>query len=221
MGGVTESQPINEAVFLLSRLAPGRLDSLRSAHPLIAEELQPGVFAGPSDTLESSVSADHLSAKASVMVAVLDETYHRAEAALAVVSKAIRTARTRRLAGQILVLVGSSSLLGTLALESKTASVIAAVLTLVAALGNLLAEHQEKILNPQMGNVYDAFQHLGEGAYRARALRDQIQLASKYAQAPEELTSLLAQANELCERLNGWFVQLLQHLGAGTTLERG
>ena len=214
MGTASATQPINEAVFLLSQISTDRLDILRTAYPLIADELRPGVFAGPSDVDPSASALLLLTAKANVMIAVLDEVSNRAESALVVVSGAIKSARSRRLAGQILVLVGSSSLLGTLALESKTATVIAALLTLLAALGNLLAEHVERLLNPQTGNVYDAFQHLGEGAYRARLLRDQIHLARTYSQPPEEINALLAKGNELCEQLNSWLVQLLQHLRA-------
>src|SRR5688500_19308426 len=134
MGGASTAQPINEAVFLLSQLSADRLETLRAEYPLLADELRPGVFAGPNEPDSKVPATIHLTARAKVMIAVLDEVAHRTNNALAVVSKAIQSAQSRRLAGQVLVLVGSSSLLGTLALYSRTATVIAAVFPLLSAL---------------------------------------------------------------------------------------
>jgi len=213
MGLQTPGEAINEAVFLLSQLSPSQLESLKLQYPELADELRVGISGG-GESAESPQKDPHLAEKASIMIAALDEAWRRAEGAMTSVSRNIKKARQHRLVSQALVLIGSSSLLGTLALDNKPAAVISAVLTLLAALGNLLAEYQERLLNPQSGSIYEAFQKLGDGAYKARVLSRELQLALKYDGHEAELKDLITQANELCEQLNGWLVQLLNQLSS-------
>lgn len=207
---------INEAVFLLAQTSPERLESLRSQFPYLAEELQEGIYAG-EETQEKGEAkkSSYLADKAAIVIAALDEAAKRAESAMGTVAESIRKARLRRLISQVLVLVGSSSLLGAVALEGKTATVLSAVLTLLAALGNLFAEHYERLINPQSGNIYDAFQKLGEGAYRARTFASRLQLALRHKEGETELANLIGEANELCEQLNGWLIQILNQSLSG------
>lgn len=198
---------INEGVALLDMLAPGRLADLRVALPQLTHELQTGIMAGPED---AKLGPDvYLSEKARVMMAALTEVGDAAQRKLIGISGRVRNARRQRLISQALVVVGSSSSLATLALSQTRAAVAASVLTLLAALGNLAAEYLEKLLNPQAGNIYDLFQKLGEGRYRAKSLAVEIGIAIKYGAVPEDLRALVSEANKLCEDLNGGLVQIL------------
>lgn len=212
MGGSQSEIAINEAIFMLDKLAPERLEDFRRRFPNLAEQLQEGVFAGPEEARTSGNS--FLIEKAEVLTAALSEASGHAENAMITAGKNIKRARRRRLVSQVLVLIGSSSLLGAVALDEKTATVISAVLTLLAALGNLLAEHYEKLLNPQAGNIYEMYQKLGEGAYKARRMASELQLAMRHDEAISELSELLRGANELCEQLNAGLLQLLTELPA-------
>jgi hypothetical protein len=206
---------INEGVSLLEKLSPKRLNELRAAHPLLSDDLDLGIVAGAEEKPEGqSIHDVLLKEKAAVMIAALGEATNAAYAGLASVSRRVRTARRARLFSQVLVLIGSSSSLATLALSKNRAAVIAAVLTLLAALGNLLAEYQEKLLYPQTGNIYDVLQKLGEGAYRAKTLSTELTLAVKYDADPTDLKGLVANANMLCEQLNGWLIQILNRIQA-------
>ena len=160
----TQLLAINEGVALLATLAPNRLVELREAFPQLRSELQTGITAGPEVRPGSDA---YLGEKATVMMAALTEVADAAHGKLNEISGRVRVARRHRLTSQALVLVGSSSCLATLALSQTRAAVAGSVLTLLAALGNLAAEHLEKLLNPQAGNIYELSQKLGEGKYKA------------------------------------------------------
>jgi len=207
--GMIAGVAINEAVSLLESLSPARLETLRGQYPRLSGQLGLGIYAGEDDEHPARQSDPHLNEKASIMVAALTEAWKSAEVAMITVSRSVRTARQQRLFSQAFVLLGSSSSLATMALGQNRAAVIAAVLTLLAALGNLGAEYNEKLLSPQAGNVYDVFQRLGEGAYKAKAFAAEIELELKYQTDGSALQTLVANGNELCEQLNGSLVQLL------------
>jgi len=200
---------INEGVSLLDKLSPARLTQLRKQYPILTDELALGIDAGSEEQMAAQGIA-LLTEKANIMIAALAEAEAAAEKSLVSVSARVKTARRQRLISQVLVVIGSSSSLATLALSKNRAAVIAAVLTLLAALGNLVAEYNEGLLSPQAGNIYDVFQKLAGGAYRARSLSMELTLALKYQSDVTELRDLVERANVLCEELNGWLVQLLK-----------
>lgn len=208
MGSESSATPINEAVFLLKIMAPDKLASLKSRYPDIALELQEGIFAGTEEP--PSPRSSYLCQRAAVVIVALEEAASRAEQAMGVAASNIKRARSRRLISQALVLVGSSSLLGAVALDAKHfVMVVSAVLTLLAALGDLLAEHYERLLNPKVGNIYDAFQKLGEGTYKARRIAVELHIATQHDEGIAELAELVGKGNELCEQLNSWLTQTL------------
>lgn len=208
MGGLVNA-PINEAIFLLNSLAPTRLSQLKAEHPTLQEQLVVGVACGDADEGQET-AGPLLHEKASVMIAVLEEAATRAHRGLHVTSVRIAQARRRRLVSQVLVLVGSSTLLGSVALDGKVVSVVSAVMTTLAALGTLLAEHRERLLTPSVGSVYDAFQRLGEGSFKARRISSELGLAIRYGEQPDAIVELIARGNALCEELNSWLIQAVE-----------
>lgn len=200
---------INEGVFLLDTLSPARLEDLRREYPRLSEDLKVGILAGVEEGGDKEQAIAILREKAQIMIAALAEANAAAERALVFLSQRIVSAKRQRLFAQLLVLIGSSSSLATLAFGQKPAAIICALLTLFAAIGNLIAEYKERLLNPQTGNIYDGYQRLSEGAYKTRSLSTDLTLALKYNQGPPELQPLIASANALCEQLNGWFIQMV------------
>ena len=199
---------INEGVSLLNSLSPGALENLRSEYPRLSKDLKLGIQAG----IESAGDEDRAQItreKAQIMIAAVAEAETAARAILDSVSRKINSARRERLWAQLLVLVGSSSSLATMAFGKSAAAIICAVLTLLAAIGNLIADYKERLLNPQSGNIYDAYQRLSECVYKTKGVSTNLSLALKYNQSVSELEPLIASANVLCEELNGWLVQMV------------
>jgi len=202
------SPAINEGVSLLNGLSPAVLENLRTQHPGLSADLKLGIQAGtepPSDEDQAPIIRE----KAQIMIAAMAEAGTAARATLTSVSRKINSARRQRLWAQLLVLIGSSSSLATMAFGKNAAAIICAVLTLLAAIGNLIADYKEKLLNPQSGNIYDAYQRLSECVYKTNGVATNLTLALKYNQSVSELEPLIASANVLCEELNGWLVQMV------------
>jgi hypothetical protein len=200
--GTDSGVAINEGIFLLEKLSPSKLLDLRKEYPYLSADLRVGILAGPEGEKDASVQAAIVREKAQIMIAALAAAERAARSGLASVSRKVKSARRQRLISQILVLIGSSSSLATLALGQNRAAVVSAVLTLLAALGNLFADYQERLLNPQAGNIYDALQRLSEGVYKTRAVSTDLSLALNYAQASSQIEQLVGNANALCEELN-------------------
>jgi hypothetical protein len=209
MTGTDSGVAINEGIFLLEKLSPSKLVDLRKEYPFLSGDLRVGISAGPEAERDASVQDAIAREKAQIMIAALATAESAARKGLASVSRKVKSARRQRLISQIFVLIGSSSSLATLALGQNRAAVISAVLTLLAALGNLFADYQERLLNPQAGNIYDAFQRLSEGVYKTRAMSTDLNLALKYSQESSQIEQLVANANALCEELNSWLVQMV------------
>src|SRR6266852_5144487 len=201
--------PINEGVFLLNKLSHYDVEDLHEKYPHIpADNLKTGIFAGPEEE-DPANRAAMARDKAHFMLDTLAAAKEAAQTALVSVARKVKSARVQRLISQILVHIESSSSLATLALGKKRAAIVSAVLTLLAALGNLFAEYQEKLINPQAGNLYDAFQRLSEGVYKTGTMSSDLTLALKYEPDVSQLEQLIAKANALCEELNGWLIQLV------------
>lgn len=211
MGSKASVVGINEAVFFLAQTNPALLDSLRRQYPNLEDELQEGIYAGVSEVAQTDTSS-YLMDKARFALATLEEAARRSKAAQTQLVSIIRSARRRRMLSQCIILFGSSSVLGATALDQKIAAVVSGVLTLLAALGNLFAEYQERLLNPQSANVYEAFQKLAEGTYQAEILAAEIRLAVTHNNHGGELVNLIGNANSLCSGLNTWLVQLVSQL---------
>jgi hypothetical protein len=198
---------INEGVSLLHSLSPSALEKLRIQHPLLSNDLKVGILAGvETENLEDRGQIVH--EKAQIMICALSEAETAASQTLKAVAKKITSARRQRLWAQLLVLVGSSSSLATMAFGKNAAAIVCAVLTLLAAIGNLIADYKEKLLNPQTGNIYDAYQRLSESSYRTKTLATDLTVGLKYNQDVSELEPMIAKGNVLCEELNNWLIQM-------------
>lgn len=211
MGSESSKVAINEIVFFLSRTDPSGLEYLRGQYPQLAGELKEGIYAGPDkDTDRQDIS--FIKGKAELSIKALSKVLVLSQEAKTQITKKIMVARKNRLWSQVCVALGSSSVLGTALIGNKYWTVLAAVITLLAMFFNLFAEHQERLLNPQNGNIYEAFQKLGEGAYRAQDLEDKLNFAMSHTDGGDDLKELISEANSLCRELNDVLTQLVVHL---------
>ena len=143
------------------------------------------------------------------MIAALDEAWRRAEGAMTSISRNIKKARQHRLVSRLLVLIGRSSLLGMVALDKKPAAVISAAEVTCLA-GQPIAE-KEGLLNPQSGTTRRRVRNSRRGLQGTCSV-ERTAVGVKYAATKPQWKVLITQANELCEQLNGWLVQLLKQL---------
>jgi hypothetical protein len=203
--GTINGLPINEGVALLYALEPSRLTTLEKRFPHLPLAL--GIQAGGGDTDEPD---EYILDKAAFMIVALDQAAESAEEGRGRIARLIRKARLGRTISQGMIIVGSSASLATLALSQTRAAILSSLLSLLAAIGNLAAEHRERLLIKDAGSIYDAYEKLSISCYRAKLLSGEIQLALKHRVSASEIRSLVTNGNVLCEEMNGWLVQLVE-----------
>lgn len=201
--GTAVGAPINELVAVLAQLDPSQLEGLKSEFPGIAAELQPGRLGGVGEErLSYDRERAEVSARALVAVA------NRASVELVKIQRRMVSARRYRLIAQVLTLVCSSGVLASLAMKEAAAAIVTSLLTLLASIGTLVADHGEKLLKPGQGDVYEAFEQASSANFKARKLVDDLRLMLRNGVSGDELSALVTTANQLAEELNGWVVRM-------------
>ena len=200
--GITAGAPINEAVSLLDKFDPSALARLRVKYPALSRELDPGRMGGSSD---STLDQD----RAKVMIAALTAVTRQADLEVRALRMRMASARRQRRWSQILSLICTSGVLGTLALDKKGIAIAAAVLGLLASIGTLLAEHQEKLLTSGEGDIYSLFESAANFSYKAKLAEQDLRLLLEHAVDDDKLRSAVAAANALCDELHGLVIKML------------
>jgi hypothetical protein len=198
---------ISAALFMHQR----QLEELRKLYPDLIEDLQEGIYLGEADVTKKPKSGHKAYAlqKAEAMKVMLNQVIPQVEKELEIANLKITKIRNSRLISQVLILLGSSSVLGSVTiLHDNTVSIASAVITLFAAFFNLFAENSENLLNPQSGNIYLAYQRLSEGLCETRILESEIGVAITYCSDENEFNVLTSKANNLFSELNKWLIQL-------------
>ena len=201
--GTMSGAPINELVAIVSKIDASKLDEFQKEFPHLAEELRVGRIGGaPEDSSAYDVDRAEVAARSLTSVA------NRAATELIRIHARMKSARRRRLIAQVLTLVGSSGVLGSLALNNSTLAIATSVLTLLASIGAVLAEYSERLVSPGKGDIYEAFEQASSAGFKARRLADDLRLAVSHKVAPTDLLVLITNANQLAEELHGWAVKM-------------
>jgi hypothetical protein len=190
--------PINEAVNFLYKFSPAALEKLKQTlppemHPL----LKPGGLAGKTDPL--------LEPRTRVCLTALGEVIPRCEEGIQVSGTRLRRARRMSLAAGIAAMVGSSSVLATLAAQSI---VLTAVSGAIALAGSVLAFVADFIIRPDheaKKTIFDTYMQLSRSRYRAEQLRGElaVHLEAGITQKREDaVVRLIGEANALCLSVN-------------------
>lgn len=208
---VAQGAPINEAVYLLDKLNPEALKTYRTENREIAEMLEPGIWAGTESEMKSDrgSSDDFAYEKAKFVLAAVKVSLDTANRGIITATKRISFSRKLKLYSGILVLLGSSGILGALALKQQNIAIISAIITLFSSIGNLISDHLEKIINPKSGNVYDVYQNLVESRNKLNYIKSELTLALKYRLGHNEINVIVANANEKIGNINRWFPQII------------
>lgn len=202
MGG-NAIAPINEAVFLLSELEPASLEDARRQFPQLESELVLGRQGGEKES-RGELDLD----RAQVMLQALNAAKKRAEIELVSIRQRMGASRRRRLWSQIASLICSSGVLAALALDQVRLTVITALLALLASIGTMVSEHQERLLKQGDGDIYDAYEKASEAAYKAGLMSENIRLLMKHNSESAEIRAALESANALCEELHKWITRM-------------
>jgi hypothetical protein len=130
--------PINELAGFLARLGPDKQGEYKAAFPELAAELAPGYVLGEADKAEPRAL---IIKKAQAMAKLLAEASQMCAASTEFTASRIRKSNVVKQMGQYASIVGSASFVGSLQLSDKTTAMVIGILTTVAALASVIAEH--------------------------------------------------------------------------------
>ena len=192
MGG--NAPPINEAVNFLHKFSPASLETLKASLPAeIHPLLKPGGLAGRTDPL--------LVPRIRICLAAIEEVIPRCEEGVRASGTRLRRARRMSLAAGIAAMVGSSSVLATLAAQSVVLTAVSGVIALAGSVLAFVADFTTRPDHEAKKTVFDTFMQLSRSRYRAEQLRGELTvhlevgIASKREEA---VAQLIGEANALC-----------------------
>ena len=201
--GSNSAAPINELVSILSAIDPSKLNELRRQFPHLSSELELGRIGGAADD-SGGFDLD----RAEVAVRSLLAVSNKASIELVRIQARMKSSRSYRLWAQLLTLVGTSTVLGALALNKATLAVVTSVLALLASIGTVLAEFAERLIRPGKGDIYEAFEEASAANFKSRALVNDLRLAISHKVDATSLRALIGSANKQAEDLHAWVTKM-------------
>jgi len=188
--------PINESVCLLSLTSKESLETLRKNYPFLVDELKVGVKCGRPK--QESDEDKYLAAKIDVALNALNAGNKAIVKLSRVVSERIAKAKKLRLISQVVVLIGSSSLMSSTVWGNDLVRQVIAILTFLAALSSTFAEYYEKLLNPKKGDIYTIHEKLVPLQFQVSNSICELGVLRNIVSPEKEKSKCLKEANGLC-----------------------
>ena len=187
---------------MLGKFAPKELENLRVEFPALVSELALGRIGGPGD---ASLDQD----RAKVMVEALATLVRQADLEIRALRDRMSSARHQRLWSQVLSLICTSGVLGSLAIDQRAVAIVIAVLGLLASIGTLLAEYKERLLVTGQGDIYSIFESASAVSFKATSAKADLSLLIAHSVRDDELRAAVAAANALCDELHGLILKMI------------
>jgi hypothetical protein len=185
---------IDEVVNFLHRANKAELARLVDSSPdELRPELQVGGVAGRRDPL--------LVPRAEVCIAALKEVVSLCGVALEQAGARLRWARRLGLAAGAATLLGSSSVLATLAADYRTLAIGSGVLALAGSVLTFVADYVTRPGQERSGSLFGLYLQLSEAQFKARQLEADLSVHVEVGVTPKrepQVTRLIEEANALC-----------------------
>jgi hypothetical protein len=186
--------PINEAVNFLHKFSPSAIDELKqSLPPEFQPLLKPGGLAGRADPL--------LEPRAKVCLAALKEVILRCDQGVKAGGLRLKRARRMSLAAGIAAMVGSSSVLATLAAKLMILTLVSGVIALAGSVLAFVADFTTRLDPEAKKTVFDTYMQLSRSRFRAIQLSGELSVyvdAGITQKREEAVMTLVGESNQLC-----------------------
>ncbi len=205
MGDESGDISINEAIFTLSHFFPEILTKFKVNHPEISDEL---IVGKPCGEEEKKQSNNQLYSKAKLICEALRFSSSKAKEGLSNVKSSLIKARRIRIIGQVMVLLGSSTILASIVTDQNEIEIASGIITFLAAVSSIFAEYFEKPLLPNSGNLYDEFQKLGCLIFESELNANEISILIELNSKETDIVKAIRKGNEQCRKMNQILVNL-------------
>ena len=195
--GKFTTAPIDESVGLLNKINKNALENIRSKHPEFSSILELGVIGGEKDINEAE-----LIVRVEVSKVTLEETLKQTkEKYLPHFRNKLRKLQKIELSTQIIIVIGSSAVLGALLNDIedyfKYAAYIGAVLTLIGALLTIILKKNSSEWTMNNLNIANSFNSLVNHRIKAEEILREITILSQFSNNnnSKELINLVYKCN--------------------------
>jgi hypothetical protein len=200
MGGATNSNaPINEAINLIAQVSPDALKELQVAYSFLGDEVKPGLMAGDAADPDDR---KYLLAKAAIIRQATDAAIAQTKAAQQRLRGRIARSNRVKLAIQVIGVVASASVLGTIITDKGQLSMILSITAVIVSISTLVSDQYDRLLNPNSGNIYDAFDKVNSSLAKAIGISRELELLETFARPNEEMKTTIAEANSTMQVIN-------------------
>lgn len=199
--GNQQGAPINEVVALLDRENRKKLIELRELYPEISDELKLGIWGGKAD-IDERKQKRLLRARAEVAFVGLRQAIQDCSQAIEAASWKIQISNKIRLGGQIVTVIGSSSVLGALGNNQNLLAVIAGIFALLGSLSSIFLDYAERIIGSSGESIESIYLELSLARHDAELFSKNLRISIDGAVDDAFLEMSIGEANALCERLN-------------------
>jgi hypothetical protein len=193
----SDAPPIDEIVNLLDKLAPEELIAFRERLPPDMRPLfVPGGIAGKAD--------QPLNESAELAARTLRTLVKQCDRWADAVGQRLRHARRLHMVGDVMAVVGSSSVLGTIAASLSVGVYVSGFVALLGSVTSLIADHVAKLPEGGPSSMFNVYSQLTGGRHRAKQLLDALNSHLRTGipkGGHDEVTGLIGQSNELSKEL--------------------
>jgi hypothetical protein len=199
MGEAATGTRINEAVNLISAIDAPKLDALALAFPRIRGELSPGIMAG--DEGKDVEDWEYIAEKAQLITEAGKIAEKAGEDCRVRLRDRIVSANRNKLIVQLLTVVSSASVVGTLLTDQALAAKVTALITVIVSGAGVVVGQREKLMTGA-GSIYEAYQKLTGFLSQLSNMSANLQLMIKYRRPAAEISELINKANGVLENIN-------------------
>jgi hypothetical protein len=195
--GGKNSAPINEIVALSKSINGLEHGALAGRYQGIAKDLAGGIEAGETDE-----ALTVLREKGQFAIDVLDSLIPRCRWAILECQTRLRFEGRLRTAGQIVSLVGTSAIVGSLGFQETGIALVTGIITLISSVLVVLADFLGSAPGGRKIDVQAAYERLNNAVLDSSVLVNELRVLLKYGGNPQELLTKIAEINALSRSVN-------------------
>lgn len=201
MSNPLAASEINEGVAFLNHRAPKILDELTKELPSIASLISTeGIHLG-GGSKEKAAAYLILVEKAKFFLRVLEVARQICENAARHAAVRIDRGEKYKSVSSVLSIIGASSVLGSIGLGPPRVTVLASALTLAATLATHFSDRVMQVRGTG-GKLSEAYRNLTRLLYEVGIIENSLDLAVQFGASTDELTRLIRDANQCCQKIN-------------------
>ena len=200
--------PIHEIIFLLKKLAPEKVEELKSEYPEVADQIITSKICGAKDQQEG-LKLSRLRGEA-----VIKSLQYFEECTLDAIefsSKRIIRNRQIRLSADVFTFFGTSSFVGLLGFQKTQHALYMAIIVLISNILKIVSEFMSSVPTGKKNmTIQESYEKLSSALLDIRTLRSELNILVTHSTNTSEIDKVVRNANSVCRSVNEHISELLK-----------